>query len=177
MPFSDPEEKRRYQRELMQRKRAEAKERTNGSNNRTNAGTNHVRPFVPERAEQCPKGCGYKTEDQDKLQRHIERYCPNGKNVETRTAEEHIKGLTGANRTNTESNMLSDRPEIKPTEYPRIWLKFDHSVEKGQIILKESLDGISWRTVTILKKEQPFERNGLIISGTWHKGTGKEVPE
>ena len=58
---------------------------------------------------------------------------------------------------------------------PRIWLKLDHSIEKGQIILKESLDGISWRTVTILKKGQAFERNGLIISGTWHKGSEKEA--
>lgn len=56
----------------------------------------------------------------------------------------------------------------------RIWLKLDHSVEKHQIVLKESLDGISWRTVTILRKDQAFERNNLVISGTWHKGSGKE---
>ena len=54
---------------------------------------------------------------------------------------------------------------------PRMWLKLDHSIEKGQIILKESLDGISWRTVTILRKGQAFERNNIVISGTWHKGT------
>lgn len=176
MPFSDPEERRRYQRELMKKKRAEEKERTNRHNSRTNAGANNIRPPVPAKAEKCPNGCGYKTKDNEKLQRHIARYCPKRINGETGPAEEHTGGLTRTNRTNTGPNIPSDT-DIKPREYPRIWIKMDHSMEKGQIILKESLDGISWRTVTILKKEQPFERNGLIISGTWHKGSGKEVKE
>ena len=56
----------------------------------------------------------------------------------------------------------------------RTWIKLDHSIEKGQIILKESLDGVSWRTVTILRKGQAFERNNMVIIGTWHKGSEKE---
>lgn len=59
-------------------------------------------------------------------------------------------------------------------EYPRFWIKLDHSIDKSQIILKESIDGISWKTTAILTKDQPFERNELIISAAWHKGSTKD---
>ena len=75
MPFSDPEEKRRYQRELMRKRRAESK-RKEGSNKpeRTNTRTNNVRP-ENGKAERCPYDCGYKTRDHDKLLRHAAKYC------------------------------------------------------------------------------------------------------
>jgi hypothetical protein len=66
---------------------------------------------------------------------------------------------------------------VNPESEKKTWIKLDHSMEKSQIILKESHDGITWRTITILRKDQSFERNGLIILGTWHRGSGKEVIE
>lgn len=66
---------------------------------------------------------------------------------------------------------------VNPESEKKTWIKLDHSMEKSQIILKESNDGITWRTISILRKDQTFERNGLIILGTWHRGSGKEVLE
>lgn len=56
----------------------------------------------------------------------------------------------------------------------KTWLKLDHSVDKGQIILKESHDGFSWKTVRILTKGEEFEHGNVVIAGTWHKGSVKE---
>ena len=56
----------------------------------------------------------------------------------------------------------------------RIWIKLDHSVDKSQYVLSESLDGLSWKYSATLTKGQPFERNGVIILPTWHKGSTKE---
>lgn len=58
--------------------------------------------------------------------------------------------------------------------HPRLFIKLDHSVDKYQYILSESLDGISWKYLGTITKGQPFERNGLVIIPTWHKGSGKE---
>ena len=82
MPFSDPEARRLYQRELMRKRRGESKGKkgSNGTNAGTNKGSNTVSPVrpsgLPKRAEQCPNGCGYKTRDHEKLQRHLKNYCP-----------------------------------------------------------------------------------------------------
>ena len=256
MPFTDQEARRAYQRELMRKRRAE--ERGTNKQGLTESGanikgSNAVSP-KNNRATRCPNNCGYKTRDHEKLQRHLEKYCPLRKVTQGTNNEDMVhksvvrpstlqgnlikvksklvngelrgkcpvcgdinvmdparsfrplsstskcehfqqlevpgkwsdflfnnasvekpEGLTRTNRTNAGTNTLPTGPDIRPQEYPRIWLQLDHSVDKYQIILKESLDGISWRTVTILKKGQAFERNGLIISGTWHKGSEKEA--
>ncbi len=56
----------------------------------------------------------------------------------------------------------------------KIFVKVDHSVRKGQYVISESMDGISFRYVGTISKGQPFERNGVIIIPTWHSGDGKE---
>ena len=56
----------------------------------------------------------------------------------------------------------------------RVWLKFDHAVDKSQYVLSESLDGVTWRYVSTLTKNQALERNGLVLVHTWHKGSTKE---
>lgn len=56
----------------------------------------------------------------------------------------------------------------------RVWLKFDHAVDKSQYVLSESLDGVTWRYVSTLTKNQALERNGLVLVHTWHKGSAKE---
>ena len=56
----------------------------------------------------------------------------------------------------------------------RVFLRVDHSIEKGQYVVSESADGISFRYISTLRKGQPFERNGVIIIPTWHRGDGRE---
>lgn len=264
MPFSDPEARRLYQRELMRKRRGESKGKkgSNGTNAGTNKGSNTVSPVrpsgLPKRAEQCPNGCGYKTRDHEKLQRHLKNYCPSrnaGSGTNTRDMDhksdvspssspspgnllrakgeytggelrgkcpicgtinvmdpersfrplsssskcDHFQqleapgkpsdflfkkmaGLTGlTGRTNIDgSNTVSPKDQTVSSgpgelpECPRIWLKLDHSVEKGQIILKESPDGVSWKTVRILTKGRAVEYRNVVIVGTWHKGSEKE---
>ena len=59
----------------------------------------------------------------------------------------------------------------------KIFVKVDHSVRKGQYVISESMDGISFRYVGTIAKGQPFERNGVIIIPTWHRGDGKDDQE
>ncbi len=86
-------------------------------------------------------------------------------------------GIIG-NEKNTGETESSERKFRSSKEglakFPHLWVRLDYSIGKSQIILKESLDGISWRTVGILTKNQAFERNGLVIAATWHKGSAKE---
>ena len=291
MPFSDPEARRLYQRELMRKRRAESKGKkgSNGTNAGTNRGSNTVSPVrpsgLPKRAEQCPNGCGYKTRDHEKLQRHLKNYCPgrnagSGTNIRDMDHKSDVSpssspspgnlirakgeytggelrgkcpicgtinvmdparsfrplsssskcdhfqqleapgkpsdflfkkmaGLTGlTGRTNnartndTGTNIVSPqgiRPapgavegtNIRPvrtngsntsphgpreiSSLSRIWIKLDHSVDKGQIILKESSDGDRWKTARILTKGQAFEIGNVVIVGTWHRGSVKEA--
>ena len=95
------------------------------------------------------------------------------KSVQGSSESLNLKPERTGNVNSSESGSKKFRIGSEST-YPRIWIKLDHSVDKGQIILKESLDGLSWKTIAILTKEQPFERNNLIILGTWHKGSTKE---
>lgn len=257
MPFSDPEARRLYQRELMRKRRGESKGKkgTNGTNAGTNRGSNTVSPVrpsgLPKRAEQCPNGCGYKTRDHEKLQRHLEKYCPSrnagsGTNIRDmdhmsvvspssspspgnliRAKGEYtggelrgkcpicgtinvmdparsfrplssssncdhfqqleapgkpsdflfkkMAGLTGRTNIRPVRTNGSNTSTLDPGSNSRIWLKLDHSVDKGQIILKESSDGDQWKTVRILTKGQAFDLGNVVIVGTWHRGSVKEA--
>lgn len=99
----------------------------------------------------------------------VQNPVPNGS--ENKTVSQTISEKKGG----AGSSGRRVRSSKKELEYPRIWLKLYHSMDKSQIILKESIDGISWKTTAILTKDQPFERNGLIISATWHKGSVTEA--
>ena len=74
----------------------------------------------------------------------------------------------------SQSSQVSSQPLSMAN---RIFIKIDHSVDKYQIILSESLDALSWKYIGTLTKGQPFERNNVVIIATWHKGSEKEKPE
>ena len=56
----------------------------------------------------------------------------------------------------------------------RIFLRVDHSMEKGQYVVSESTDGISFRYIGTFRKGQEIVRNGVTIIPTWHRGDGME---
>ncbi len=86
----------------------------------------------------------------------------------------HKAGQKGQKSSDNNKTTQGNSRKSYGSERFRTWIRVDHSIGKGQIVLSESFDGISWRYVGTLRKEQPFERNGLIIVPTWHKGTKKE---
>ena len=86
----------------------------------------------------------------------------------------HKAGQKGQKSSDNNHTVRENSRKIGSSEKFRTWIRVDHSIGKGQIVLSESFDGISWRYVGTLRKEQSFERNGLIIVPTWHKGTERE---
>ncbi|MHB8395723.1 MAG: hypothetical protein ACYC9S_08975 [Leptospirales bacterium] len=85
------------------------------------------------------------------------------------------KSSQSAGETHTVAVSLKGSQEVhKSSLEQRVWLKFDHAVDKSQYVLSESLDGVTWRYVSTLTKNQALERNGLVLVHTWHKGSTKE---
>lgn len=95
------------------------------------------------------------------------------KSVQGSSESSNPKPERTGNVNSSESGSKKFRTGSEST-YPRIWIKLDHSVDKSQYVLSESLDGLSWKYSATLTKGQPFERNGVIILPTWHKGSTKE---
>lgn len=190
MPFKDPQKMAEY----MRARRAENKKVNRV--NRVNAKplTRNVnperKPVNPDRMNQvkgeyegnfwagiCPE-CDFHNFVDPKRSFRPELICDHFQqlSVPGQPSQFIFKKVNKVNKVNVNPLTQNVNP-VNPESEKKTWIKLDHSMEKSQIILKESQDGTTWRTITILRKDQSFERNGLIILGTWHRGSGKEVLE
>lgn len=174
MPYSNAEARKAYQRELMRKRRAEF--RAKDGSNRSKEGTNN--PDMDHSSNVSPAN--------SKMFQRIESVIV-GDELQ---AECPICGFM-----NSVDRARSFRPVRKCDHFQQLvvpgkWSDFLFrkgfgTVSKGLTGLtkgltgsnffKESIDGISWKTVSILTKDQAFECNNVVVLGTWHKGSVKEA--
>ena len=95
------------------------------------------------------------------------------------------KGPKGSQPVHKSSQNTEGSPNITPSrkdsqgvhrgsQEERRMVKLDHSIEKSQYIVSESLDGINWRYTGTLPKGRIFDPKGALVIVTWHKGSTKE---